>query len=346
VFTPLKLNVPALTFTNEPVPLPPSPITPPNVPLLSVNAVPFKATDPVNPFNVNNSAAVAESDNVPSTVSTAVADTAARVSTDNVAPLATLTAVDTKLPLPVNANVPALTVVAPLYVFAPLNANVPPLTFNNAPVPVPPSAITPPNVPLLNVNAVPFKLTTPVDAPFNVNNVTADAANSTVPFAVTTAATGTNAPLATLSVAPFATVSAVDAKLPLPLNASVPAITVVAPLYVFAPLKLNVPPLTFTNDPVPLPPSPITPANVPLLNVSAVPSKLTNPVDPPFNVSNVTADAANSTAPFAVTTALTGTNAPLATLSVAPFATVTAVEARLPLPLNANVPALTVVAPL
>jgi hypothetical protein len=100
-----------------------------------------------------------------------------------------------------------------------------------------------------------------------------------------------------------------------------------------------------TSDPTPLPPFSITPANVPLLNVNAVPSKLTLPLDAPSNVSNVTADAANSTAPFAVTTAPTGTNAPLATLNVAPFATEIAVDAKLPLPLNANVPALTVVDP-
>jgi hypothetical protein len=103
--------------------------------------------------------------------------------------------------------------------------------------------------------------------------------------------------------------------------------------------------LTFTNDPVPVPPSPITPANVPPLNVNAVPSNVTNPVDAPFNVNNSTALAANSTVPFAVTTALTGTVASAPTLSVALFATVNAVDAKLPLPVSANVPALTVVVP-
>ena len=113
----------------------------------------------------------------------------------------------------------------------------------------------------------------------------------------------------------------------------------------FDPLKLNVPPLTFTNDPVPVPPSSITPPNAPLLSVNAVPSNLTNPVDAPFNVSNVTALAANSTVPFAVTTALTGTDASAPTLNVAPAATVNPVDAKLPLPVNASVPALTLVAP-
>jgi hypothetical protein len=200
-------------------------------------------------------------------------------------------------------------------------------------------------VPLLNVNAVPSNVTNPVDAPFNVNNVTAGADNSTVPFAVTTAPTGTSAPLATLSVAPLATVNAVEARLPLPASANVPAFTLVDPVNVFAPLKLSVPTPNFTNEPAAAP-SAITPPNVPLLSVNAVPSKLTNPVEAPFSVNNVTALAANSTVPFAVTTALTGTRAPLATLNVAPFATANAVDAKLPLPVNANVPAFTLVAPL
>ena len=112
----------------------------------------------------------------------------------------------------------------------------------------------------------------------------------------------------------------------------------------FAPLKLNVPPLTFTNEPDAAPSS-ITPPNAPLLNVNAVPSNVTNPVVAPFNVNNVTALAASSTVPSAVTTALTGTNAPSATLNFAPLDTVNAVDARLPLPVNANVPAFTLVAP-
>ena len=113
----------------------------------------------------------------------------------------------------------------------------------------------------------------------------------------------------------------------------------------FTPLKLSVPPLTFTNEPVPVPPSAIAPANVPLLSVKAVPSNATNPVDTPFNVNNVTALAASSTVPFAVTTALTGTDASAPTLNVAPAATVNPVDAKLPLPVNASVPALTLVAP-
>jgi hypothetical protein len=83
---------------------------------------------------------------------------------------------------------------------------------------------------LLSVNAVPSNATNPVDAPFNVNNVTALAPNSTVPSAVTTAPTGTVASSPTLIVAPLATVNPVDARLPLPVNANVPAFTLVAPV--------------------------------------------------------------------------------------------------------------------
>ena len=113
--------------------------------------------------------------------------------------------------------------------FAPLKLSVPALAFTNEPADAP-SAITPPNVPLLSVSAVPPNVTNPVDAPFNVNNVTALAPNSTVPFAVTTAPTGTVASSPTLNVAPLDTVNPVDAKLPLPVNANVPALTLVAPV--------------------------------------------------------------------------------------------------------------------
>ena len=228
--------------------------------------------------------------------------------------------------------------------FAPLKLSVPALTFTNDPAPVPPSAIAPANVPLLTVNAVPSNPTNPVDAPFNVNNVTALAPNETVPSAVTTALTGTNAPSATLNVAPAATVNPVEAKLPLPVNANVPAFTLVVPVTVFTPLKLNVPALTFTSEPVPLPPFAITPANVPSFNVNAVPFKATDPVTP-FNVNNSAAVAESDNVPSTVNTADADTAAKVSTDNVAPLATLTAVDAKLPPPVNANVPALTVVDP-
>jgi hypothetical protein len=166
--------------------------------------------------------------------------------------------VDANRPLPLNANVPAFTLVVPVYVFTPLNVSVPPLTFTNEPDAVP-SATTPAYVPLLNVNAVPFNVTRPLDAPPNVNNVTAPADNSNVPSTVTAAPTGTAASSPTLIVAPLATVIPVDANRPFPLNASVPSFTLVEPVYVFTPLKVSAPPLTFTNDPNAVP-SATTPA--------------------------------------------------------------------------------------
>jgi hypothetical protein len=190
-------------------------------------------------------------------------------------------------------------------VFTPLNVNVPPPTFTNEPVPVP-SATTPAYVPLPNVNAVPFNVTLPLNAPSNVNNVTADADKANAPSTVTAAVTGTAAPDATLIVAPLATVIPVDAKRPLPFNANVPAFTLVVPVYVFTPLNVSVPPLTFTNDPVTIP-SATTPAYVPLLNVNAVPFSVSEPVAPPSNVRRLTVLADINTVPFAVNTVSLGT---------------------------------------
>jgi hypothetical protein len=143
-------------------------------------------------------------------------------------------------------------------VLAPVNVNNPALDFTNEPAAVPPSAITPPNVPLLTVNAVPSNATNPVDAPFNVNTVTAAGARFTVPFAVRTAEVGMVADEANSNVAPLETVNAVDANEP-PEMVNVPAFTVVAPVNVFTPLKVNAAEPTFTNEPA-TDPSEITPA--------------------------------------------------------------------------------------
>jgi hypothetical protein len=259
VFTPLKLNVPAPTFTKEPAVVP-SRITPSNVPPLNVNSVPSNVTRPVEaPFNVNNSTALAANANVPSTVTAAPVANAASAPTSNIAPPATVTAVEANRPKFVKANVPALTVVDPVYVFTPLKSNVPVLTFTNEPVPVPPFPIAPANVPSLSVNAVPSNVTRPVVAPSNVSNVTDDADNANVPSTVTAAVTGTIAPEATLIVAWSATVTTAEAKRPLPVSANVPAFTVVDPVNVFTPLKLSVPTLFLINDPELAPPA-ITPA--------------------------------------------------------------------------------------
>jgi hypothetical protein len=312
--------------------------------LLNVNAVPFNTARPVTPpSNVSNSAAVADNVNVPSNVKATRVDNAAPDSTETSAPAATAITSEANRAVPLNANVPAFTAVTPVNVFTPPNVNVPPLTFTNEPAAAP-SAITPPNVPPLNVNAVPSSVTKPVDAPSNVNSVTADADNANVPSTVTAAPTGTIAPLATLNVAPFATPTTVDANRAVPLNANVPAFTAVAPVNVFTPPNVNVPPLAFTNEPATAP-SAITPPNVPSLNVNAVPSKLTNPVDAPSNVNNVTADADNANVPSAVTAAPVAKAAPASTVNVAPAPIPTTVDANRATPLNANVPAFTPVAP-
>ena len=134
----------------------------------------------------------------------------------------------------------------------------------------------------------------------------------------------------------MATVTAVLASVPL--KVSVPAFTLVAPLYALEPLKLSSPPLVFTRLPVPL----IAPLKVPLLSVKAVVSKSTTPA--PKSVCRVTAAFARFTKPSAVTTVATGSTEPLCAFSVAPFATVNAVLASVPL--RVSVPAFTLVAPL
>jgi hypothetical protein len=344
VLAPVNAKVPTPDFTSDPADVP-SAITPANAPPPTVNAVPFKLTNPVEdvPFKVNNSNAAGDNVTDPSAVNTVDAESPAPTATVNAAPDDTFNTVDARLPVPVNASVPAFTLVVPLYVFAPLKLSIPEPTFTNEPGVVP-SRITPSNVPLLNVNSVPFNVTRPVEAPFNVSNSTPTADNANVPSTVTAAFTGTAAPFATVNVASFATATVVEANRADPVNASVPASTRVDPVNVFTPLKLNVPVPTFTNEPAD-PPSAITPANTPPLNVNAVPSIVTNPVDAPFNISNSAANADIANVPSTVTVAPVANAASAPTLNVAPAATVNAVDAKLPLPVNANVPAFTLVDP-
>jgi hypothetical protein len=240
-------------------------------------------------------------------------------------------------------SVPAFTPVEPVYVLAPPNVSTSLLTFTNEPAPEP-SATTPPNVPLLNVNAVPFNVTNPLDAPSNVSNVAAAADNANVPSNVTTASTGTIAPAATVIVAPLDTPTTVDANRPAPLNANVPAFTVVDPVNVFTPLNSNVPLPTFTNEPGATP-SANTPPNVPTPNVNAVPSTVTNPLNAPSNRNNVTAAADNANVPSTVTAAPVANAAPASTVKIAPLDTPTTVDANRPVPPNVNAPALTIVDP-
>jgi hypothetical protein len=82
-----------------------------------------------------------------------------------------------------------------------------------------------------------------------------------------------------------------------------------------------------------------------LLNVNAVPFNVTNPLVALSNVNNSTAPADKANVPSTVTAAPTGTAANSPMLIVAPVATVIPVDAKRPLPLNANVPSFTLVVP-
>ncbi len=101
---------------------------------------------------------------------------------------------------------------------------------------------------------------------------------------------------------------------------------------------MSSPPLAFTILPVPL----IAPLKVPLLSVSAVVSSVTTPA--PNRVSNVTPALNKFTNPSAVSVVVAASAEPLCAFNVAPFATVNAVLASVPL--KVSVPALTSVAPL
>ena len=96
--------------------------------------------------------------------------------------------------------------------------------------------------------------------------------------------------------------------------------------------------LALTRLPVPL----SAPLNVPLLSVSAVVSSVTTPA--PRSVCSVTPELNKFTNPSAVSVVVAASAEPLCAFNVAPFATVSAVLASVPL--KVNVPAFTSVAPL
>jgi hypothetical protein len=295
--------------------------------LPSVNAVVSNVTTPA-PKSVCSVTPELNKFTNPSAVSVVLAAMAEPLCAFNIAPFATLTAALDSVPLKV--SVPAFTLVTPLYAFEPLKVSNPPFAFTRLPVPL----IAPLNVPLLSVNAVVLNSTTP--APKSVSSVTAAFARFTNPSAVSTAATGSTEPLCAFSTAPFATVNTVLANVPL--KASVPSFTPVAPLYAFEPLKVSKPPLVFTRLPVPL----IAPLKVPLPSDSAVVSNVTTPA--PNSVCSVTPELNKFTNPSAVSVVLAASAEPLCAFNLAPLATVTAVLASVPL--KASVPAFTLVTPL
>ena len=102
-------------------------------------------------------------------------------------------------------------------------------------------------LPLLNVSAVPSSVTTP--EPNNVCTSTAGLNRFTSPSAVSVLATGNDEPVTLLNVAPEATDKSVLASAPD--NASVPAVTLVAPVNVFTPVKVRIPLPSFVKEPAP-----------------------------------------------------------------------------------------------
>jgi hypothetical protein len=240
-------------------------------------------------------------------------------------------------------TVPAPTVTPPVNVFAPVSVNTPPLVFTNDPVNDDPSAITPPNTPLLNVNAVPSSVTTPSAEPFKVNNSTANGARFTAPFAVITAPEGTVADNPKSNVAPLATVNAVEASEPAA-TVNLPPFTVVDPVNVFTPLNVRSPVPTFTNEPAATP-SPITPAYVPPPIVNTVESNVKTPEPPPFNPATVIEEPKRFSAPSSPTTVPPANIPPASTVITAPVPTPTVSVAKEPDPDTVNVPPDTLNAP-
>ncbi len=234
-------------------------------------------------------------------------------------------------PPPVSrVKVPAVTLVVPVKVLTPPRLNKAPVSFMRLPLPL----MTPMKLPPPTVSAVGFKVTVPL--PRSDPMLTAAFTKFATPSAVSTVEADRLEPLCAFKNAPPATVMAVLASVPL--NVNEPAFTSVAPVYALEPLNVSNPPLVFTKLPVPL----IAPLNVPLLSVSAVVFKSTTPA--PRSVSSVTAAFARFTNPSAVSTVATGSTEPLCAFNVAPFATVNAVLASVPL--KVSVPAFTLVAPL
>jgi hypothetical protein len=182
----------------------------------------------------------------------------------------------------------------------------------------------------------------PPEPPLNDCRATEDDAIETVPSTPNAVVEGIVVPLSSVNDPPPITEIVVDANEPPPVNVIDPDCTVVAPENEFAPLNVNAPTPTFSNEPVPLK----IPAYEPFTTFRTVPSNDTTDPPAPFKVNKSTAAAENSTNPFAVNTVDVGNNAPPVTVSVAPPATVTSVDAKRPEPLNNNVPPFTLVDPL
>jgi hypothetical protein len=206
-----------------------APIAPPNVTTLGVVSVTFDVNAPA-PLSVNDPLFVASPivivppSEYPFAIEYAVVDALDKVP-----------AVIVKVPVPNAALLPTRTapdpiVTPPVNVFTPLNTKLPvPPRTKDPPVPL----ITPLNVVVElppTVSAFPCKLTLPV--PAKLANVSL-APNFRVPGELTV-----TAPVSAIATPPF--------------NVSVPAVTVVAPVYVFAPVNVSSPVPAFVKLPLPL----------------------------------------------------------------------------------------------
>ena len=215
VFTPLNVNTPLPSFVNAVVPVP-SCITP-----LKVVDVPFPPA--VNIFDV-----ATEFVTVPAPASDPTDTVYPAIS--NIPVTVTLLLLPNADPFPA-FNVPADTVVFPLYVLTPDNVSVPLPVFVIPVVPVP-FSITPLKTldvlspPAVNIFDVPLLFVT-VPVPDNDPTDTLYPAISNIPV--------------TVVLLLFPNAPAFPAF-------NVPLVTFVVPVYVFAPLNVNVPVPDFVSD--------------------------------------------------------------------------------------------------
>jgi hypothetical protein len=150
--------------------------------------------------------------------------------------------------------------------FAPLNARVPGALLKRDP----PPEMTPEKEPVDSVNVVLARLRAP--EPVRLERVCVLVVKLVVPFALNAVAAASEAVPKTLRTAPAPTLTFVLAREAVPINDKEPEVTLVAPVYVFTPLKVSEDALVFVNPPDPLmspafvPPSTLTNTPVPMLS--------------------------------------------------------------------------------
>lgn len=179
--------------------------------------------------------------------------------------------------------VPRNNIVAPVVLLIAEKVNIvePPVPELSVTVDCPSGRVSVPIVSVVLVAAIlePLKTSSP---PFSVNAVESLRRFGVAPLV---------ALLSSVRVAPSLTVNALLTAVPVPLNIRLPALTVVAPEYVFAPVSVNVPLLFIVSVPAPLPSTPDelkfpVPVNVNafVLLVILPPNASVPPVAPPIVV--------------------------------------------------------------